>query len=30
MKYPELLIQICNHMAEPEKESDIYQNMKDF
>ena len=30
MKYPELLIQICDHVAEPERESDIYQNTKNF
>lgn len=27
-KCPELLIQICNHMAEPDKESGIHQNEK--
>lgn len=27
-KHPELLVAICNHMGEPEKESGIYQNQK--
>ena len=30
MKCPELLIQICDHVAEPERESDLYQNTKNF
>lgn len=28
--HPELLIQICNRMAEPEEESDTYQNHKNI